>query len=59
MQLIKRLLGEGLEIRIWDREVSLGNLIGSNRQYIQEVIPTSDRSCARRWKKSFKRPTWC
>ena len=39
VQLIKRLLGEGLEIRIWDREVSLGNLIGSNRQYIQEVIP--------------------
>jgi GDP-mannose 6-dehydrogenase len=39
VQLIKRLLGEGLEIRIWDREVSLGNLIGSNRQYIQDVIP--------------------
>jgi GDP-mannose 6-dehydrogenase len=39
VQLIKRLLGEGLDIRIWDREVSLGNLIGSNRQYIQEVIP--------------------
>ena len=39
VQLIKRLLGEGLEIRIWDKEVSLGTLIGSNRQYIQEVIP--------------------
>ncbi len=39
VQLIKRLLGEGLEIRIWDREVSLGSLIGSNKQYIQEVIP--------------------
>jgi GDP-mannose 6-dehydrogenase len=39
VQLIKRLLGEGLEILIWDREVSLGKLIGSNRQYIQEVIP--------------------
>jgi GDP-mannose 6-dehydrogenase len=39
VQLIKRLLGEGLEIRIWDREVSLGKLIGSNRQYIQDVIP--------------------
>lgn len=39
VQLMKRLLGEGLEIQIWDREVSLGKLIGSNRQYIQEVIP--------------------
>jgi GDP-mannose 6-dehydrogenase len=39
VQLIKRLLGEGLEICIWDRDVSLGSLIGSNRQYIQEVIP--------------------
>jgi GDP-mannose 6-dehydrogenase len=39
VQLIKRLLGEGLEIRIWDKEVSLGTLIGSNQQYIQEVIP--------------------
>lgn len=39
VQLIKRLLGEGLAIRIWDRDVSLGNLIGSNRQYIQETIP--------------------
>lgn len=39
VQLIKRLLGEGLEVRVWDREVSLGRLAGSNRQYIEEVIP--------------------
>lgn len=39
VQLIKRLLGEGCEVRIWDREVSLGRLAGSNRQYIEEVIP--------------------
>jgi GDP-mannose 6-dehydrogenase len=39
VQLIKRLIGEGLELRIWDRDVSLGRLVGSNRQYIEEVIP--------------------
>jgi GDP-mannose 6-dehydrogenase len=39
VQLVKRLLGEGREVRIWDNDVSLGRLIGSNRQYIEEVIP--------------------
>jgi GDP-mannose 6-dehydrogenase len=37
--LIKRLLGEGCELYIWDRDVFLGRLAGSNRQYIEEVIP--------------------
>jgi GDP-mannose 6-dehydrogenase len=39
VQLVKRLLGEGRDVRIWDDNVSLGKLIGSNRQYIEEVIP--------------------
>jgi GDP-mannose 6-dehydrogenase len=39
VQLIKRLIGEGLQVRIWDEDVSLGRLVGSNRQYIDEVIP--------------------
>src|SRR6516225_3335189 len=39
VQLVKRLLGEGRQIQIWDDNVSLGRLIGSNRQYIDEVIP--------------------
>ena len=39
VQLIKRLLGEGCQVRVWDREVELGRLAGSNRQYIEEVIP--------------------
>jgi GDP-mannose 6-dehydrogenase len=39
VQLVKRLIGEGREIQIWDDNVSLGRLIGSNRQYIEEVIP--------------------
>ena len=39
VQLVKRLLGEGCEMKIWDPDVSLGRLAGSNRQYIEEVIP--------------------
>jgi len=39
VQLAKRLLGEGCQIKIWDDNVSVGCLIGSNRQYIEEVIP--------------------
>lgn len=39
VQLIKRLLGEGCQVRVWDPHVSLGQIAGSNRQYIEEVIP--------------------
>ena len=39
VQLIKRLLGEGLAVQVWDEDVYLGRLAGSNRQYIEEVIP--------------------
>jgi GDP-mannose 6-dehydrogenase len=39
VHLMKRLLGEGCECRIWDENVSLGRLIGSNRQFIEETIP--------------------
>ncbi len=39
VHVVKRLLGEGCRIQIWDENVSLGRLIGSNRQFIEEVIP--------------------
>jgi GDP-mannose 6-dehydrogenase len=39
VQVIKRLMGEGLEVRVWDEDVSLGRLAGANRQYIEDVIP--------------------
>jgi GDP-mannose 6-dehydrogenase len=39
VQLVKRLLGEGCEIQVWDEHVTLGRLIASNRQYIEQVIP--------------------
>ncbi len=35
----KRLIGEGCQLQIWDDAVSVGRLIGSNRQYIHEAIP--------------------
>ncbi|MGA2964802.1 MAG: nucleotide sugar dehydrogenase [Terriglobales bacterium] len=39
VQLIERLLGEGLDVKVWDEDVFLGRLAGTNRQYIEEVIP--------------------
>ena len=39
VQLTKKLLGEGLRIRIWDPQVSLGRLVGSNRHFIEDTIP--------------------
>ena len=39
VHLVKRLLGEGCNVRIWDPNVAIGRLIGSNRAYIEEYIP--------------------
>jgi len=39
VQLVKLLLGEGCKVTIWDDNVSLGRLIGSNREYIEHAIP--------------------
>jgi len=39
VQLTKKLLGEGLRMRIWDPQVSLGRLVGSNRHFIEDTIP--------------------
>jgi len=37
--LAEALLGKGLHLRIYDRNVSLARLVGSNRQYIEDQIP--------------------
>ncbi len=37
--LIKKLLGEGYQARIWDENVYMGRLIGSNRQFIEDNVP--------------------
>jgi GDP-mannose 6-dehydrogenase len=39
IHLIKKLIAEGCDVQIWDDNVSLGRLIGSNRQFIDEYIP--------------------
>ena len=39
VQMVKHLLGEGRILKIWDDNVSLGRLIGSNREYIEQAIP--------------------
>lgn len=39
VQLVKHLLGEGRKRKIWDDNVSLGRLIGSNCEYIEKEIP--------------------
>jgi GDP-mannose 6-dehydrogenase len=39
VHLVKRLLGEGCQCRIWDEDVVLGRVLGSNRQFIEETIP--------------------
>jgi GDP-mannose 6-dehydrogenase len=39
VHLVKRLIAEGCDVQIWDQNVSLGRLIGSNRQFIEEYIP--------------------
>ena len=39
VQLTKKLLGEGFEIQIWDPQVCMSRLSGSNRHYIEEMLP--------------------
>jgi GDP-mannose 6-dehydrogenase len=39
VQLIKRLLAEGCQVRVWDQDVSVGRLVGSNRRFIAEEMP--------------------
>jgi len=39
VELIERLIGKGYEVRLYDRNVSLANLQGANRSYIEQEIP--------------------
>jgi GDP-mannose 6-dehydrogenase len=37
--LIEMLIGKGMDVAVYDRDVSSANLIGSNREYIEKEIP--------------------
>jgi GDP-mannose 6-dehydrogenase len=39
VQLIKRLLAEGRHVQVWDQNVSVGRLAGSNRRFMEDEIP--------------------
>jgi GDP-mannose 6-dehydrogenase len=37
--LIERLIGKGMQLAIYDRDVSSANVIGANREYVEREIP--------------------
>ena len=39
VRLAERLIGAGCQLRVWDPHVTLGQIAGSNREYIEKVIP--------------------
>jgi len=39
VEMVERLIGKGCEIRIFDPNVKLGGLIGSNKEYLMRALP--------------------
>jgi GDP-mannose 6-dehydrogenase len=39
VELVEQLLGKGLDVHIYDHEVSLSRVHGANREYIEQVLP--------------------
>ena len=37
--LVERLIGKGIDVAIYDREVSQATLIGANKEFIEREIP--------------------
>lgn len=43
VEMVERLIGKGLDLRLYDRNVTLARLVGANRDYIMRVIPHISR----------------
>lgn len=39
VELIEKLIGKGFKVKIFDQEVSMAKIFGSNKKYIESVIP--------------------
>ncbi len=39
VELIEKLIGKGFIVKIYDREVSMAKIFGSNKKYIESIIP--------------------
>jgi len=39
IELVKALLGEGCQVKIYDAKVELSAIVGANRQFVEETIP--------------------
>lgn len=43
VELAEQLIGKGYELKIYDREVTLSSIHGSNREYIERILPHIER----------------